>query len=278
MRDYETLLSPLSSISTDSLPCLREEAQLIDYGALIVGREGEACFHVNFMTWHIRRGDVLILFPGDVVRVEGASADFMVEQLRYEASLLREASLQIEHAVYADLKNERCRGGEREIIDIVEGMLHLLKIYFRQDECRCKDQLLLLQLKSFFLGFHDYIIRNRKSGAEEDVTRAAQLFTAFMRQIESDYKDYRDVAHYAARLNISAKYLNIIVKRTSGKTPKEIIDDYVTMHIKLKLRTSPVSIKQIAWEYHFSDDSFFCRHFRQHTGMTPQEYRRKYSQ
>ncbi len=34
------------------------------------------------------------------------------------------------------------------------------------------------------------------------------------------------------------------------------------------------SIKEIAWEYHFSDTSFFfCRYYKKHTGMTPRQVR-----
>jgi AraC-like DNA-binding protein len=29
----------------------------------------------------------------------------------------------------------------------------------------------------------------------------------------------------------------------------------------------------MAWEYHFADASFFCRYFKKHTGMTPQQVR-----
>lgn len=37
--------------------------------------------------------------------------------------------------------------------------------------------------------------------------------------------------------------------------------------------TDPQPIKQIAWDYQFSDTSFLCRYFKQHTGQTPQQFR-----
>ncbi|MBR1727561.1 MAG: AraC family transcriptional regulator, partial [Muribaculaceae bacterium] len=83
----------------------------------------------------------------------------------------------------------------------------------------------------------------------------------------------RDVAYYAQRLNISPKYLNTIVQRTTQHTAKAIIDQYVVMQLKLLLRTSTDPIKQIAWDYQFSDTSFLCRYFKQHTGQTPQQFR-----
>ena len=217
-----------------------------------------------------------MLFPGDVVCVENASTDFRVEILRYDAALLREASLQLEQTVYARLRADRCRG-DSTVVEIVQGMLNLLRIYFRQDDCQCKDQLALLQIKSFFLGYYDWLSRHPDQvPPERGSRRVNELFSLFMAGIEADCKVSQSVAHYARRLNITPKYLNNVVREVTGRTPKAIIDHYVTMQIKLQLRTTDISIKEMAWQYHFSDVSFFCRYFRQRTGMTPQEFRRQY--
>ena len=39
------------------------------------------------------------------------------------------------------------------------------------------------------------------------------------------------------------------------------------------LTTSTDPIKQIAWDYQFSDTSCLCRYFKQHAGQTPQQFR-----
>lgn len=257
---------------------LEEEAQMLDAHALLMlCRGGRADITVNFITWHIHRDTAMMLFPGDIACVSDASPDFDIEMLRFDESMLREASLQLEHTVYDELRRDRCRSDEREVAEIVDKMFCILRVYFRQDDCHCKGQLALYQLKSFFLGFHDYMIRRHEASPADDSShRASFLFTVFMKQLTRDFKLSRSVAYYAGKLNISPKYLNAIVRKATGQTPKAIIDHYVTMHIKLDLRTTPVSVKQMAWDYHFSDESFFCRHFHRHTGMTPQEYRRKY--
>ena len=74
---------------------------------------------MNFYTWDFAHRSVLILFPGDVVEVRGATEDFKVEMLRYSASVLREASLQLEQTVYSLLKKDRCRGASPLVEDIV---------------------------------------------------------------------------------------------------------------------------------------------------------------
>ena len=94
-----------------------------------------------------------------------------------------------------------------------------------------------------------------------------------MMLLEWDYKISRDVNYYAAQMNISSKYLTNIVSLVTGHTPKTIIDQYVILQLKLHLKRSTQSIKEMAWEFHFADVSFFCRYFKKHTGLTPQQIR-----
>ena len=161
-----------------------------------------------------------------------------------------------------------------DIDDIVTALFGLLDVYFRQKDCTCLTPLVLLQLKAFFLGFHDYVLRHPSiAPALQGTRRVNELFSQFMMLVEHHYKDSRNVSYYADAMNITSKYLNNIVQTKTQHTPKSIIDHYVALQLKLQLRTTSLSIKQMAWDYHFSDVSFFCRYFKLHTGLSPQQYR-----
>lgn len=200
--------------------------------------------------------------------------DFEVEILKYNPSLLREASLQLEQTVYSSLRKDRCRQDTPVVTNIINGMFGLLKVYFDQSECTCISQLVLCQLKAFFIGFHEYLQRNPQYRPDEVKSyRVRELFNRFMMLLEKDYKISRDVNYYAEKMNISSKYLTNIVNQVTGHTPKTIIDQYVILQLKLHLKRSTQSIKEMAWEFHFADVSFFCRYFKKHTGLTPQQIR-----
>lgn len=209
----------------------------------------------------------------DMVTLTERSEDFSVEVLEYNATLLREASLQMEQTVYSQLRADRCRTESPIVTNIINDMFSLLKIYFDQPECMCLDQLVLLQLKAFFVGFYDYIYRfPQKRKPEEGSPRVRELFNLFMMYLETHFKDSRDVTYYASLLNITPKYLNIIAQRITGNTVKALINEYVVMQLKLSLCSGNTSMKMLAGEYNFSDLSFFCRYFKQHTGMTPMQF------
>ena len=89
-----------------------------------------------------------------------SSSLFQVEMLKYNPSLLREASLQLEQTVYSSLREDRCRQDSPVVTNIINNMFALLKVYFDQSECTCISQLVLCQLKAFFIGFHKYLQRN----------------------------------------------------------------------------------------------------------------------
>lgn len=300
-------LSELSSQQEASLSCSgleewQEGPQVLTYGAILICRKGKAMLNVNYKDWELYEGAVITLFPNDVVelKVDGdfkspqtengdfkspqtengdckspqTANSFQAEILKYNPSLLREASLQLEQTVYSSLREDRCRQDTPVVTNIINGMFSLLKVYFDQSECTCISQLVLCQLKAFFIGFHEYLQRNPQYRPDEVKSyRVRELFNRFMMLLERDYKISRDVNYYAEQMNISSKYLTNIVNQVTGHTPKTIIDQYVILQLKMHLKRTTQSIKEMAWEFHFADVSFFCRYFKKHTGLTPQQIR-----
>ena len=281
-----------ASLFRSGLEEWQEGPQVLTYGAILICRKGKARLNVNYKDWELYEGAVITLFPNDVVElnVDGdckspetengdckspqTANNFQAEILKYNPSLLREASLQLEQTVYSSLREDRCRQDTPVVTNIINGMFGLLKVYFDQSECTCISLLVLCQLKAFFIGFHEYLQRNPQYRPDEVKSyRVRELFNRFMMLLEKDYKISRDVNYYAEQMNISSKYLTNIVNQVTGHTPKTIIDQYVILQLKLHLKRSTQSIKVMAWEFHFADVSFFCRYFKKHTGLTPQQIR-----
>ena len=291
-----------ASLFRSGLEEWQEGPQVLTYGAILICRKGKAMLNVNYKDWELYEGAVITLFPNDVVelKVDGdckspqtengdcrspetengdckspqTANSFQAEILKYNPSLLREASLQLEQTVYSSLREDRCRQDTPVVTNIINGMFGLLKVYFDQSECTCISQLVLCQLKAFFIGFHEYLQRNPQYRPDEVKSyRVRELFNRFMMLLERDYKISRDVNYYAEQMNISSKYLTNIVSQVTGHTPKTIIDQYVILQLKLHLKRSTQSIKEMAWEFHFADVSFFCRYFKKHTGLTPHQIR-----
>lgn len=274
-EDNYTFKNEQVQLVTTSYIEWQSDACVLNYGAILLCQQGTATITVNFKTWQLKPDAVITMFPNDVVMLSDVSVDFEVCALRYSPEMLREASLQLESVVYDSLRKDRCQTDSPIPSALIKHMFATLSLYFSQDGVTCLPQLVLLQLKGFFLGFYDFLIRHRSEQIEiTDSQRTSDLFQRFNALIERDYKKSRDVSYFASLLHITPKHLNTVTHRVTNHSSKIIIDHYTVMQLKLLLRNSNQSIKEIAWDYNFSNCSFFCRYFKRHTGMTPQQYRK----
>lgn len=95
----------------------------------------------------------------------------------------------------------------------------------------------------------------------------------FNELLRSYVKKERNVQFYAEQMNVSIAKLTEICKEVFRTTPKKIIASAVVNEIKLLLKHTPLTIKEIAFELNFEDVSNFIRFFIKATGMSPKEYR-----
>lgn len=265
-----------TSLSTVNQGTVNREMHAIDHGAIIYSRLGNARVRINFDEWELGEEDVLAFFPGDMVKWEVMSDDFSADIIRYSSEVLRAASLNIEHAVYEQLRADRRCGYPALIQAVVSSMFRIFNFYFTVEHYQLTDRIVALQLQAFFLGFYDYLQAHpREDNSMKGTQRSEELFTRFMELLETEFHVGREVNYYAERMNITRKYLGIIIKNKTGNSPKQIIDEYIVLRLKLTLQSSNRSLKQIAHDYCFSDQSALTRYFRAHVGMSPQQFRLK---
>ncbi len=99
-------------------------------------------------------------------------------------------------------------------------------------------------------------------------------FRQFVELIDDHVKQEHEVAFYANKLNITAKYLSEVCKAKSGFKAKEIISTFLISKLKQEIVMSGKSIKTIAYEYGFADQSSMGKFFSKITGMSPGEFKK----
>ncbi|MCD8265104.1 MAG: AraC family transcriptional regulator [Tannerellaceae bacterium] len=112
-------------------------------------------------------------------------------------------------------------------------------------------------------------------GTEHKLGRGNQILRDFLRLLHENYQTEHSVSFYAEKSNITFQHFCKTIKQVSGKTPSEIINNFLIMDAKSYLKSSSRSVKDIAISLGFQNTSFFSKFFKSHTGMTPQEYRNK---
>lgn len=105
--------------------------------------------------------------------------------------------------------------------------------------------------------------------------RAEEYFKQFTELLGEHYKHERSVGFYARQLCITPKYLTTLIKRISGKSVSEWIDNYVILEAKTLLKYSNMSVQEIAYYLNFPNQSFFGSYFKRNAGMSPSQYKAK---
>ena len=123
-----------------------------------------------------------------------------------------------------------------------------------------------------------YDLSNIIYRVKEDKTprsRSEVIFTEFIMLVEKHYIVERRVSWYAKQLCITPKYLSEAVKAVSRRTPNEWIDDYIILELRVQLKNTTKTIKEIARDLNFPNQSFLGKFFREHVGISPLRYRRQ---
>ena len=96
-----------------------------------------------------------------------------------------------------------------------------------------------------------------------------------VRLINSDYCDESLTnAKLAAKCNISEVYFRKLFTKYYGISPKQFIIDLRIQKAKQLLGEGSLNVSAVSESCGFSNPYHFCRIFKQHTGISPSEYRK----
>jgi AraC-like DNA-binding protein len=115
--------------------------------------------------------------------------------------------------------------------------------------------------------------------APEDVETAVQRLS-YIFQVEKIYRSARlSLDSLAERLGLQSHQLSAIVNSRLGRSFTEIVSDYRVEEVKKRLSdpTEKANILNIAYDAGFGTKASFNRIFKDRTGLTPSEFRRKHA-
>lgn len=116
-----------------------------------------------------------------------------------------------------------------------------------------------------------YFSNNPVPAATQD--REDAIFNQFLISVYEHCHKERTVRFYAAEQHLSPYYFSTIIRDKSGKSASQWIENVTMTYARQYLNDSTISIKQIAEQLNFPDQSTFGRYFKQREGYSPSEYR-----
>lgn len=237
-------------------------------------QSGTCSLKINGRDYCLRAGSLLLLPPSQLMELNSRSDDFSRLTIIFSLDLV----LEFPSPLDSDIINMARHSPVLHLS--MDKMEHLLEYYrfierkyervgipFREEIAKTILNAMMLEISGFY-----------KTASDESTgmcrQRQEQLSDDFFLLLSHHYKTERSVAFYAEKMNRTPKYLSGEIKRITGRSIHEWINEAILIEMKLQLKTTVHSILQISEELNFSSPSVFVQFFRHHTGMTPLEYRK----
>ncbi|MCF0074929.1 helix-turn-helix transcriptional regulator [Dyadobacter sp. CY261] len=135
------------------------------------------------------------------------------------------------------------------------------------------DMIRVLLLEMFMLIEQNTLFHKSQSIPHYNYT----LLRNYQKLIEKNYLTLRLPKEYADLLFITPNHLNALCKAHLGIQAGELIRNRIILEARRLLVNLTLSVSQVGYSLNFNDNSYFTKFFRKHTGMTPEEFRRKNS-
>ena len=265
----------VDDISTALIP---KDPRRMNFLILALCTEGEATYTLDTQEMKIQKNDVLLILDRHVVSNFTASKDlkalciiisvkFFFESIRNVGDV---SSLLLLSRNFPVIKLAQ------EETETFQSYFYLLKTKAADKQNKYRRKLVSTLILAMFYDLSNVVQRMLTTDSMRQ-TRAEIIFTKFIKLLEGNFKQERRVGWYAEQLNITPKSLSETIKNVSRRTPNEWIDNYVTIEMRIQLRNSTKSIKEIAEEMNFANQSFLGKYFKEHVGISPSEYRKNNS-
>lgn len=276
-----SLLSSFSGIyyEESNLDFLLPSPLYFNCGVQILCVHGNGVISTGAQCFHLQEMSEIIFWDGSIMQLLHSSDDFLVRMVLYPKRVFLQAAVSLDTTFFNYMREFPLynHGQEKDAQswEKVNLWLDMAKMLFTQPAGLFKERLELNFLQSMLMWIFSTIPDTYVSVARS-YTRKQLLFHRFMHLIHEHALREHQIGFYADRLCISSRYLNeITVEYSKGKTPKELIDEQLTVEIKVQLNKLDLSVEEVAGICCFPDSSYLSRFFKKHTGITPKEFRNR---
>lgn len=241
---------------------------------VVLCTSGEASYTIGTIEHSVKANDVIIVGEGQIlgdIRVKkGIKGEMILISHEFLYDVIRNVR---------DVTNLFVFSREHPVLSLTAEEVAMFKEYIRVLMLKVGDDghAFRRQITGTILATMIYdlcnVTRRMESSLPQSQSRAQELFEKYITLVERNFRHNRNVGWYSSKMGITSKTLLETVKRVSNRTPNEWLDIYTTLELRLLLKNTTKSIREISDELHFGSQSSMGKFFREHVGMSPTAYR-----
>lgn len=263
-------------VKNDTSAVERKFPMKVESGVVCVCLRGSGRFVINNKTYEISAGNLITILPNSLIGDASSSDDFLGFAVATARNVM--SSFQMGDVVkgFVYISNHPVlKINEQQMTTIVD-LCEMLTRKRKVKDCPFKDETIHHLLAVLCYEIYGYYAEQMQGSADiKPQSRQSAMCQDFLRLVDMYATEYREMEFYADKLCITPKYLSVVVKKVSGHSPAEWIDNMVMLYARTLLSTSEMTVQQIAAELNFPNPSFFGQFFKRHEGITPKKFRTK---
>ena len=247
------------------------------YAFLLVVK-GSLKIQFNLLGYTIKNAEIIVVNPQTVTHVQEMSKNLEIVIINFNVDLVLRGAIGKNDIDTLDIFTANSIPKLKLSKEDLQTFISVSKFLERKNNRLGKNNPYNSEIIThcFNLLVYQYasLLKIKFPNLEADLTRQEKLALRFLKLLNENFKQERTVQFYADILCLTPGYLSKVLKTVSKKTAGQLIDEAVIMESKLLLKNQTLSISEVADELQFSDQSFFGKYFKKHTGHSPSKFRK----
>ena len=244
-----------------------------------VGTEGETSLTSNLQEFRLKKDSLFIFSPKHILQVQSNNR-FKAHLIVIAPDFLKRINIDTKRMIplFLQFGSLPCMELTQAESQSLRSFISMVEQELKGSETDFSSEIIGGLIAATIYKVGDILTHYLTEHPEVDSpihNRAEEYFRQFTELLGEHYKHERSVGFYARQLCITPKYLTTLIKRISGKSVSEWIDNYVILEAKTLLKYSNMSVQEIAYYLNFPNQSFFGSYFKRNAGMSPSQYKAK---
>lgn len=254
----------------------------LNYGIYAVFLKQVKCGDIRYgrQIYDYQEGTVTSFAPGQVVTTEvDEGVKPMAHGVIFHPDLIRGTSLGQEikqYSFFSYHSNEALHLSDEEK-NIFTDCLEKIGLELQRPIDKHSKRLISRNIElllDYCMRFYERQFITRQTVNKDVLTKFEELLDSYFTDDRAMQNGLPSVKYFADKICLSPNYFGDLVKKETGKSPQEYIQNKIIDLAKEKIIGSEMTVNQIAYELGFQYPQHFTRIFKKKVGCTPSEYRK----
>ena len=255
----------------------------MNYGLYALFLKQTRCGDIRYgrQTYDYQEGTVTSFAPGQVVEVNmDPNLKPKAIGLIFHPDLIRGTSLghNIKNYSFFDYSSTEALHLSDEEKALIRGCLDMIRTELSRPIDKFSKRLISRNIElllDYCMRFYTRQFETRTVANHSVLSRFETLLDEYFAERRTLTEGLPSVKYFADKICLSPNYFGDLVKKETGKTAQEYIQDKIITLAKEMILSTDKTINEISFELGYQYSQHFNRIFKKNVGQTPNEYRKQ---